>query len=353
VVDDPHNTEQAESAVQRTATNEWWDRSMSTRGNNPKTVARVIVMQRLHEEDLTGHVVAKDAGYVHLVLPMEHEGAPFVSGWGPGGAPIRDERAQLGELLHPARFGRAEVEALKRDLGPRDTAGQLQQRPAPAEGALFRRIDWRYWVPPGELERYQPVRVRLPDGSQHACATVELPPRFDAVASSWDCAFKDLDTSDYTCGQVWGRKGPDCYLLDQRLARLDLNGTCRAITALRQEFPRATATLIEDKANGTAAIQTLTRELPGVIAVNPLGGKESRAQAILPYHAAGNLILPHPSIAPWVGQLVEWAAAFPHAKVDDPVDAMTQGVLWLLRGRGQVRQVRPFAWNQTPPRRLR
>ena len=179
---------------------------------------------------------------------------------------------------------------------------------------------------------------------------MELPAKFDAAVTAWDCSFKDLATNDYVCGQVWARRGPDCYLLDQSLKRMDLAATCDAIRTLRRAWTGgATGTLIEDKANGTAAIQTLKREIPGVVAVSPLGGKESRAQAILPYHAAGNLVLPHPSLAPWVAQLVEWAALFPNGSVDDPIDAMTQAVLWLLRGRRQTPQVRPLVWNERLP----
>ena len=132
VADDPHNVIEAESDVQRQAVLHWWDQSMSTRGNDPRTVCHLVVMQRLHENDLTGHLL-EQGGYEHLCLPMEFEpGRRCVTslGW-------QDPRKREDELLCPKRFGRVEVDELKRRLGLYGTAGQLQQRPAPLDGGLF------------------------------------------------------------------------------------------------------------------------------------------------------------------------------------------------------------------------
>lgn len=131
--DDPHNVKEGESEAKREATVDWWDEVMSTRGNDPETSSRVIVMQRIHDNDLSGHVL-KQGGYEYLCLPAEYEKKVYVTSLG-----FRDPRTKDGELLCPARFPRAVIEEMKLRLGPYGTAGQFQQRPAPRGGGMFKR----------------------------------------------------------------------------------------------------------------------------------------------------------------------------------------------------------------------
>jgi hypothetical protein len=146
--DDPHNVMAAESDVQRGEVLNWWDAAMSTRGNNPQTVARVIIAQRVHEEDLCGHVIAKGT-YDHLCLPARYEpDHPYKSKTALG---FVDPRTRDGELLDPGRFGDVEIERLMADLTPLRAAGQLQQRPAPRSGAIFQR-EWLTLVDAMPLE---------------------------------------------------------------------------------------------------------------------------------------------------------------------------------------------------------
>jgi len=98
-------------------------------------------------------------------------------------------------------------------------------------------------------------------------------------------------------------------------------------TQLSDRFPGTLAKLIEDKANGSAVIQMLANEIPGIIPVNPGGGKIARAAAISPLIEAGNVYLPHPLYAPWVTDFIEECAAFPNGAHDDQVDAMTQAII--------------------------
>lgn len=136
VCDDPHNVQDAESDTIRTSTLTWWDEVMSSRLNDPKTGAKVIVQQRCHEQDLAGHVLEQGT-YDHLCLPAEYEGRKTYTsiGWS-------DPRVDEGELLWPARYGRKEIEALKVSLVSQYAiAGQLQQRPAPRAGGMFQR-EW-------------------------------------------------------------------------------------------------------------------------------------------------------------------------------------------------------------------
>jgi predicted phage terminase large subunit-like protein len=297
VVDDPHNVREAESDTVRQGVLDWWDQVMSTRLNDPKTGAMVIVMQRVHENDLAGHVL-QQGGYEQLKLPAEYEGDRVMTsiGWS-------DPRTEPGELLWPQRFGREEVEGLKRSMGSYAAAGQLQQRPSPAEGGILKRHWWKFYR--------------------------EAPAKFTEVIQSWDCSFKDTSASDFVVGQVWGRVGADKYLLDQIRGRMDCPATVQAVKRLTGQWPRAHGKLVEDKANGPAVIAMLQHEIAGLIAVNPEGGKMARAAAVSPQIEAGNVYLPDPNVAPWVTGFIEECAAFPNGAYDDQVDAMSQALVRL------------------------
>lgn len=293
VVDDPLNAKEMHSSAARKECLFWWDKVMPTRLNDPRTGAKVIIMQRLHEEDLTGHLLRR-GGYEHLCLPTEFDPARASStciGWS-------DPRTVPGELLFPEMFNRVVVEGLKVDLGSDGYAGQHGQLPSPAEGGLFKRDWWRYYkVAPAE---------------------------FDEMLQSWDMTFKDTDGSDFVVGQVWGRKGASKYLLDQVRDRMGFSATCQAVVNLSAKWPNAVAKLIEDKANGPAVIDALSKKVSGLIAVEPQGGKLARAYAAQPEAEAGNVYLPDPSIAPWINDWVEEFAAFPNGLNDDQVDGYSQ-----------------------------
>jgi predicted phage terminase large subunit-like protein len=318
VCDDPHNVQEAESDAIRKGTLDWWDVVMSTRTNDPRTSAKLVVMQRCHQQDLSGHLL-EQGSWDHLCLPAEYDGTKrhTVIGW-------TEPREEVGELLWPERFGRQEIESLKRSLGSYAAAGQLQQRPSPAGGGLFKRSWWRYWQPPGA--NLPPISVLGPDGTERLVAAVEVG-TVEEQCQSWDCSFKDLDTSDYVVGQVWGRVGSNFLLLDQIRARMDFPTTVSAILRISSSWTGALAKLIEDKANGSAVIQMLQGRIAGLIPVNPEGGKVARAAAVSPLIEAGNVYLPHPQLMPWVTEFLEECAAFPNSAHDDQVDAMTQALL--------------------------
>src|SRR5690606_13267919 len=270
-------------------TNTWWSETMSTRRNNPAKSARVIIMQRLHEEDLTGYLLERMQSdgehYEHLCLPAEYEPTSRVTciGWS-------DPRTEPNQLLWPERFSREAIDGLKRDLGSYGAAGQLQQRPAPAEGGMLKRRWWRFWIPKGR--DLSPVTTRLADGSIYEHPQVELPDIDELeLLQSWDMAFKDTKNSDFVAGQVWGRKGADKFLLDQRLARLDITASIRAVLDMSEKWPQATLKLVEDKANGPAVIGMLRGKLPGLVAVDPKTSKEGRVAAVAPEIEAGNVYL--------------------------------------------------------------
>lgn len=312
VVDDPLNAVDAHSKAARDAAVRWFDQAMGNRLNDLRKGVRVVIMQRLHEEDLAGHLL-EAGGWDHLCLPTEFDPKRRSStriGW-------KDWREKPGELLFPALFPADVIAEEKRRLGSLGFAGQHQQRPSPAEGNLFRRSWWRRWHRAGDF---------IPEGVESRL----LPDRFEDVLISVDCAFKDTSTSDFVAIGVWGRLGPDRFLLDQVRGRMGFTETVKALLGVIAKYPRARTKLIEDKANGSAVIDVLKRKVTGIIAVNPEGGKESRAAAVSPDVEAGNVFIPlH---ADWVGDYVEEHAAFPTGANDDQVDQTTQALLRFSRG---------------------
>ncbi len=301
VVDDPHNPVEAQSDVQRGAAITFFDQTLSTRLDDKRTGAIVVVMQRLHERDMGQHCL--DLGYEHLCLPAVSEERTVIST--PSG---KEYVREAEDILWPSREGPAELEAAKKALGSYGYAGQYEQRPSPAEGGMLKREWWKYYK--------------------------QAPDSFGQVIQSWDMAFKDTNGSDYVVGQVWGKVGASKYLLDQVRGRMDMPTTVRAVEMLSAKWPIARLKLVEDKANGPAVMQTLRGKISGLVAVEPKGGKVARVNAVLPDIEAGNAYLPDPSIAPWVIDFVEECAVFPNGAHDDQVDPMSQALYRLSRGGG-------------------
>jgi hypothetical protein len=169
VCDDPHNAQQAESDRERRAACGWWDLTMSTRGA-ARQARRVVIMQRLHQADLSGHLLAQ-GGWVHLCLPMRYEPGRMVAtplGW-------TDPRRDDGALLCPALFEEATVAQLEKALGSYGSAGQLQQRPVPREGGMFKAgfFNQRVRAAPYRARRVRYWdRAATPDGGCYTAGTL-------------------------------------------------------------------------------------------------------------------------------------------------------------------------------------
>ena len=153
---------------------------------------------------------------------------------------------------------------------------------------------------------------------------------FDDLLISWDMTFKKTKGSDFVAGHVWGRRGADAFLLDRIHGRMDFPETLVAFKTLAARWPQALVKLVEDKANGPAVIAMLGRTVPGIVPVEPEGGKEARAAAVSPLLESRNLWLPDPALAPWVDEVIEEAAAFPTGAHDDDCDAMSQALNRLI-----------------------
>jgi predicted phage terminase large subunit-like protein len=307
VVDDPHNPLQVESDLQRESALEYFDLTLSTRLDNKNDDAIVVVMQRLHECDLSARCI--ELGYKHVCLPAEAEGPSRLT------FPLSGrvfERAE-GNVLWSARENADVLTSQKTLLGSAAYAGQYQQRPAPAGGLLFKQEWFRFYD--------------------------ELPP-VDTWVQSWDMTYKDTASSDFVVGLQAGFKGADIYLIDRVKGRWAFADTCRQVEALTRRHSRTSTILIEDAANGPAIINALGRQVRGIIPVTPQGGKYARAQAAQPVAEAGNVWLPNPRpqgrLIPereWVDDFIHQCCVFPTGAHDDDVDAFTQLVARSLEPR--------------------
>lgn len=300
IVDDPVSALEADSATARAQSIEWWKGTASTRLNNPKDDAIVVVHQRLNTDDLTGYILAEEKGWDHLVLPMRYDPALHKT----TSLGFVDPRKTEGELLSPARLDEKTVLEMEARLGAYHVNAQLQQNPTPRKGNIFLRNLWKFY---------------------------KALPEVDDYVISVDCSFKDTKSSDYVAVQTWAVKGANKYLVRRVRERMGFAATVIAVRAAKALAPDAIAVLIEDKANGTAVIETIKNEISGVIAIEPDGGKTARAYAIQPEHEAGNLWLPDPSIEPDIETYLTELSAFPTGKNDDEVDATTQFVNWWRR----------------------
>jgi predicted phage terminase large subunit-like protein len=325
ILDDPHKAMDAQSDTIRENDVEWWRETWSTRLNDPKTSCEVIIMQRLHERDVTGYILSEVGGYEHLMLPARFDAGRRCSTSliTSKGERWQDTRKADGDLLWPNRYTSDELAGIEHKLGEYGTAGQMQQRPAPAGGGIFKAWTLRYWYP-DDARPPPPERARMADGTTVECVQAPLPSRLVQHTQSWDCSFKGTEASDNVAGQLWAESLAGSYLLDAVCAKMDITATLAAVRAMSARWPQCLRKLIEDKANGPAVISTLEREVPGLVPVNPSGGKVVRAHACVPAFDAGNVWLPHPALYPWVRALVAELTTFPAGAHDDQVDACTQ-----------------------------
>ena len=324
--DDPHNAKKIWSEVEREGVIEWWDDVMSTRTGRWSTNRRGVIMQRLHEQDLSGHILTTKPDYVHVFLPMEYDpgltpsrpGAPSLAQ--PSPLPT-DWRTTPGALLWPERFDRQAVQDIKNGMTSYAYGGQFQQVPTPTEGGILKREWLRFWEPPDE--DFGPVVLRGKDGQRLVRTPRKLPVEVESYAQSWDFTFKKRLESDFVAGHVYAKAGVDAYLMDRVFDRLSFTETLQAFRDLTTLWPEAVSKYYEDAANGPAIEDTLRAEIQGIIAVSH-GNEDllARVHAITHIIESGHLYLPHPVMCPWVNELIEMLVAFPSGMHDDDLAAM-------------------------------
>lgn len=328
VTDDPNNVLEAESQAVRDSTNLWWDESMSTRGNNPKTVVRVVVQQRVHEDDLSGHLLRR-GGYEHLCLPARFESTRSVFVMGkPREVPARsiatgigfvDPRSEEGELLCPERFGEPELAELERQLGPLAAAGQLQQRPVPRGGQMFQR-HWFEIVPRPAPEFFvQLVRYWDKAGTAGGGA-------YTAGALVARGADRGIYVVNIVRDQV--EAGPRKALIKQ--VALSDRATYGERVAIWQEQ--------EPGSGGKEQAQSQVLELEGFVVHTErvTGDKETRATPLASQAYGGNGYGQVKLVeGAWVEDFLSEITGFPRGKYKDQVDA-TAGAFNKLALHGQA-----------------
>lgn len=310
IIDDPiKDRQEADSLVIRDNCWDWWTDSLSTR--LAPGAAVILIQTRWHHDDLAGRLTAAEDGHVWRVvnIPAQADHQPAK-----GQADVLGR--DVGEWLTSARGRTAgQWQATKVRVGSRTWASLYQGRPTAIEGGMVKRHWWKYYD--------QPQWVELDDGSRRTIG-------MDQVIISADLTFKGDDSSDYVAIGVWGRRGPQAFLLDQIRGHFDFPETTRRLEAICARWPEALLKLIEDKANGPAVIASLRQKIPGLVGEIPQGGKEARVAAVSPLIEAGGTLLPAAKLAPWVeGYVDEWAA-FPNGAHDDQVDQSTQALNRLI-----------------------
>lgn len=299
IIDDPLKPDEALSDSRRTAVNEWFDHTLLSRLNNKETGSIVIIMQRLHMDDVVGHVL--DQGPWEVVnLPAiaeADEAHAYESLRGP-----RFFRRKAGQPLHAARESLDSLNRTRAAVGEYIFQSQYQQQPMPLGGAMVK----RHW-----LRFYEPS---------------DLPQRFTMVLQSWDTAVKAHELADYSVCTTWGVLDRRLYLLDVIRERLEFPDLERRAEEHAKRYPGCKV-LIEDKSSGSQLIQVLQSKIfGGVIAHKPPPGtdKVMRLHAQTSFFENGLVFLP--SQAPWLGDYITELLSFPGSKHDDQVDATTQAL---------------------------
>lgn len=308
IVDDPHSTENVESEPIRKQSVRWFAETLPTRVNMQGVSPIIVIMQRVHQGDISGHILSKELGYVHLCLPMEYEpDHPFKS------TRFQDPRTQLGELLWPERFPREAIEELKMTFrsfgGPYAEAGQLQQRPSPRGGGMFQEKDFKY------LDR-------APEHSEIA-----------AVCRGWDLAATESTSASFTAGaRVCRLKNGSIVIEDIVRGQWNPHQVYETIRAVgsRDGQPRVKQSIPQDPGQaGKDQIRNIAAALHGYnLHFSPeSGSKPARAEMLAAQAQAGNLFLVRGA---WNDAFVAEACVFPMGDFLDQVDACSRAYAQII-----------------------
>jgi len=293
ITDDVLNAQDAHSETKREFANNWYSSTFYNRLQDKKSPKRINIAQRLHENDLSGHI-AKKYKFETLVIPMQKEEGQVETslGW-------VDPRS-LGEFIHPERYGQEEKDDEYKGLGEYGWAGQMQQAPVPAGGGIIKKA----WIRVEETSHLQ----------------------INSKLISVDATFKDAKTSDYVVMQAWGRSGSNLVCFDMIRGKWSFQKTMKFLIEFEKKH-NTKKILIEDKANGPALISVLKEELMGIKPINPKDSKEARVHAVANLFECGNVIIDK-NIKD-IDDFIKELTFFPNATHDDIVDTCSQALLEL------------------------
>lgn len=357
ILDDPHSIKKADSDVDREKVLRWFSETLPTRLNKAAESAIIVIMQRVHERDVSGLILAEELGYEHLMLPMEYEPdrASYTSvkpsyvvapskvlvtwdvetkSWRPlteeqveEGLTLDDDEVEArykvdireddGDLLWPERFPDHTVEELKKTLrswgGTYAEAGQLQQRPAPRGGGMFAKDAWEY---------------------------VDHAPQGGRTCRGWDLAGtakKKNSRAAFTVGLQMRLVDSKIYIMDVDRRQLSPSGVEKMIKTnanldghgVMQDFPQ------DPGQAGKAQKAAIAKLLHGFTFTfsTESGDKEARAEPLAAQQEVGNVYLVK---GDWTNAFVNEGALFPNGQFKDQIDAASRAYFCLLRKRRRM-----------------
>lgn len=318
VIDDALKPDEAMSQTTRVAVNNWWDGTLYSRLNDKKNGAIVIVMQRLHEDDIVGHVLTKGENWDVVRLPAiiyeEEEVITYDTPYG-----RRRKVRPVGDILHAARESKETLDVIKAQLGEYHFASQYLQSPMPPGGGIIKREWFKFWH------------------SHHS-------PGFEYIVWSWDTANKGTELSDYSVGTRWGIKDNKAYLMQVVRKRMDYPTLKRTVFACCRYG--SDYILIEEKASGEQLIPELrAMGLRNVIAHRPIKDKVMRLSSVSALIEAGAVYLPENE--PFHEDYLQELTMFPASKNDDQVDSTSQFLQWYAKiNRSFFKQERARIWDR-------
>ena len=296
IIDDPMKAGDAHSGTIRQAVLDWYRSTLVTRLNNPREGAIVLVMQRLHVDDLAGVLLAGD-GWEHLNLPAIAEVDERIQI-----GPSQWHERKIGDLLHAARLGHTELERFRTDLGSLAFSAQYQQSPAPTEGNLIK----RKWFKDYEPDK-QPIRHM-------------------EIIQSWDTAMKGDPSNDFSVCITIAKNGSNYFVVDVLRRRMSYPALLQcALEQYQQHYPESI--VVEDHGSGQSLAADLDHRNFPVLPQRCKGDKETRLARVAALVESGNVHLPFG--AAWRDDFVKELTSFPNARNDDQVDAFSQALIYL------------------------
>lgn len=273
------------------------------------------------EDDLSGRILEREDNVYEINFPCEAEWNDILG-------------RKPGEALFP-EIGKNDewVKNFKRvfikEEGLRAWNALFQGKAVAEGGNLVKSYWWKYWQPKGET--MPPIKVTDIKGKISYIEAQDKPFDFDELIQTWDCAFKDKVTASKVCGLILGRKENKIYVLDCINKTMDIIETMQSIEVFAKLYPFAKTKLIEDKANGTAVIQMLSKKMAGIIPISAQkNDKIARVNAVSPLIESGCVYLPHGMLYDWVNVILSEFNKFPLGNFNDIVDAMSQGLNYLM-----------------------
>jgi predicted phage terminase large subunit-like protein len=300
IIDDPLKADDALSDSRRRSVNEWYDNTLRSRLNSQEDGAIIIVMQRLHADDLVAHVQQNEPWEV-LSFPAIAERDEMYDITTPYGR--RRSFRRPGDILQPALLSAATLEIYRRAMTEYNFTSQYQQDPQPPAGIIVKR-DW--------LKFYDPS---------------DTPDEFDQIVQSWDTANKDSELANFSVCTTWGLKNDLIYLLNVFRRKLNFPQLKRSVRELA-ELHHADVVLVEDKASGTSLIQELRADGFSKVEASPSldGDKIMRLHSQTAKIEGGFVLFPRE--AAWLEIYVHELVSFPNAKNDDQVDSTVFALAW-------------------------